>query len=282
MHSALAQKLTRLYGDRIADITVQITLYQLRQGLIKKYPTLGTEYFNSAVRQAFPNEANDIIALMEKLDRYHEWLSTQQTQLSRLSSLERYGTIWNKRHEIFAEDADLLWAEERHEIERKQQQVQLILSQVDANSRISLEEKLYQLNIQLDELLSESTVQYGNREDLITQVYFSLDSVQQTLSQLPPDQRQQQIDNLRRQSGYNETKINELRHLDQKRNLRWQRGLAYMRKREKLIDHLNGEALAKGLNDLRVEFFGYEAKTIEQEELSGFFRYLRPRMYGRN
>lgn len=282
VRSALTQKLISLFGQQIADITTQTKLYRFRQDLIQKYPVLGVEYFNGAARQAFPTEADGIIALMEKLDRYHEWLTEQQTFLSRLSSLERYGIIWKKRREIFADDAELLWAEERNDMERKQQQVQQVISQVDTDSRISLEEKLYQLNTQLDELLSESTVQYGNRKDLITQVYFSLDSVQQALGQLPPDQRQQQIDKLRRQSGYDESRISELRDLDQKRNLRWQRGLAYMKKREKLIDTLNGEALARALNDVRVEFFGYEARTIEQEELSGFFRYLRPRVYGRN
>jgi len=44
-----------------------------------------------------------------------------------------------------------------------------------------------------------------------------------------------------------------------------------------------GDELVKELDKIRDKFFAHEASTIkkEEEELA-FFRYMRPRVYGRN
>ena len=278
----LVQTLIDRFAAQINDVTVQVQLYQIRRDLIQQLPATGLDIFNTAINQAFPDYADAILALMDKLDHYYDWITQQQPALLRLSELERYGTIWDKRKDIFGDDAELIWAQERHDMEQKQQGVQHILADLEADKTISLEEKLYQLKTRVNELLDQNVVQYANADGLITQVFFSLDSVQQTLQQMPAEQRQQQIDDIRRQMGYSDDQVAHLHDQDQQRNQRWDRGLTYMEQRQQLADALNGNELTTALNELRQQTFGFEAKTIELEEQHGFFRYRRPRIYGRN
>jgi len=55
-----------------------------------------------------------------------------------------------------------------------------------------------------------------------------------------------------------------------------------MRERSRLEATFAGEPLDAELAHLRETTFGPEAPTIEREEADGFFRYERPRVYGRN
>lgn len=71
--------------------------------------------------------------------------------------------------------------------------------------------------------------------------------------------------------------------LDAKRNERWKTGLEYMAEREKVVVEYEGEQQKEKLTALREKYYKHEAKTIElEEEKDGFFRFNRPRYYGRN
>jgi hypothetical protein len=82
--------------------------------------------------------------------------------------------------------------------------------------------------------------------------------------------------------GFDEAEIERMAELDARRDERWTVGLAYMDERRRLESTFEGEALEEELHRLRERTFGHAAKTIEREEASGFDRFERPRVYGRN
>ena len=279
---SLARELKAEFEAQIDDVSIQARLYRIRQDVIERFPATGLDDFNTAIRRAFPDHAEAILALMTKLDRYNDWLDRETAALMDLAPLERHGTVWAKRRDLFGDDADLIWADEHNDLARKQEQVQTILAELNQAEHSTLDETLYQLNTRLKTTLGEDLIQYGDANSVITKVFFGLDPVQDTLKALPPEQRQKEIDDIRRQMGYSEEQVAKLRERDQERNKRWDNGHAYMAERETVISTLSGEERRQALADLRERYFGVEAKTIRLEEENGFFRYERPRVYGRN
>jgi len=55
-----------------------------------------------------------------------------------------------------------------------------------------------------------------------------------------------------------------------------------MKAREQIINKNTGEDQAQSLNKLRQHYFGAEAETIAREEQSQFYRFVRPRVFGKN
>lgn len=279
---ALAREMKDAFGSRIDDVAIQARLYNIRQDVMDRFPVNGLNDFNAAVRLAFAAHADGILTLMDRLDRYNDWLDRETAALMDLPVLERHGTLWAKRRELFGNDAEAIWADERLERERKQDEVQTILTDMNETDYGTLNETLHQLRTRLNTTLGEDVSQYGEANSVITQVFFGLDTVQAKLEQLPAEQRQDEIDAIRRQMGYSEEQIERLRDRDQTRNQRWDNGLAYMAERDAVTDQLEGEALQNAIHDLQERYFGAEAPTIRLEEENDFFRYERPRVYGRN
>jgi len=73
-----------------------------------------------------------------------------------------------------------------------------------------------------------------------------------------------------------------MEQIDERRDARWQNGLAYMDERARVSATFEGNALDDELHALRERYLAGEAPTIEAEERGGFFRFARPRIYGRN
>ncbi|HON60229.1 MAG TPA: hypothetical protein PK314_00020, partial [Deltaproteobacteria bacterium] len=63
---------------------------------------------------------------------------------------------------------------------------------------------------------------------------------------------------------------------------RWDIGLEYMEERGRIVREFQGHEQEERLKALRERYFLDEAGTIELEEKDGFFRFERPRIYGRN
>jgi hypothetical protein len=55
-----------------------------------------------------------------------------------------------------------------------------------------------------------------------------------------------------------------------------------MQEREDAVKEFKGPEREERLKALREQYFQDEAKTIELEEKDNFFRFNRPRIYGRN
>ena len=70
---------------------------------------------------------------------------------------------------------------------------------------------------------------------------------------------------------------------DADNNQRWDVGLKYMAERKKVVEEFQGPEQQEKLKALREQYFKDEAQTIQlEEEKDGFFRFERPRFYGRN
>ena len=281
--TALARELKAEFGDRIDDITIRARFHDIRSDVIERFPERGERWFRRALRIAFPERADAILELIAKLARYNDWLLTENRTLMELSPIERSGMLWDKRREIFGDQADMLWAEERAAVSEQRQQVQATLERLGQADNISLEETLHQLRSELDETFDGAMRQLINDSGAVSGAFFTLESVQEKLASLPPEQRQARIDEMRRQLGFSEDAVERMRERDQARERRWSRGKAYMAEREEVMAQFQEESeRERALQELRREYFEHEAETIRKEEATGFYRYERPRVYGRN
>src|SRR5690606_25741343 len=69
---------------------------------------------------------------------------------------------------------------------------------------------------------------------VLAQAFFGLESVSRQLGELDPEARQQKINDIRREFGYDEEQVAALEERDRQRDARWQNGLAYMDERRAL------------------------------------------------
>lgn len=117
---------------------------------------------------------------------------------------------------------------------------------------------------------------------MLAEAFLRMEGVQRELAAQSPAARAEELARIRRALGFDEAQIARLQELDERREARWQNGLAYMEERERVTATFEGDALAEELAHLRARHFEEEAPTIEREEQGGFFRFERPRVYGRN
>lgn len=278
----LAIQLLENYGETIHEKRVQALLLELREKLVARYPSTAETLFVRAIQMAFPDYADQILQTVSRMAEYRRWLDDNRLALNDMTVLERNGTVWRKRIEFFGEDAELIWADEKTAWAQKQQDFQQAVDRLNGNDTNSLDETLFQLQSTLEETYGGEMRSAVIDGGTVAQVYFGLDSVQGKLKTMSPDARQAQIDSVRRQLGYSDPQVKRLAEQDQRRNERWDAGKAYMAERRELAERLEGEALSEALSKLREDYFQHEAKTIRLEEEKGFFRYERPRYYGRN
>lgn len=278
----LAVELLELYGEDIHDRAVQARLLEFRTRLMTDYPMVGRGLFEQAVMLAFPDYAGEVFGTLAKLVAYQEWLEDNYLVLSGMTYLEREGAKWNKRLALFGSDAERIWAEERQLWAKKQQTVRQTIEALDQASEYSLGETLFQLQTRLEETYGSGPEALALNNGMVAQVYFGLGSVQEKLKQMSVDDRQQEINRIRQQLGFSREQVQRLANRDQRREERWRRGLDYMAQRQNLVEQQPADQLEPALQLLRAEYFGHEAETIAREEQDGFFRYRRPRLYGRN
>jgi hypothetical protein len=117
---------------------------------------------------------------------------------------------------------------------------------------------------------------------MLAEVFLRMEGVQRELAALSPTARSGELAHVRRELGFDEESIARTEAIDDRREARWQNGRAYMQERARLSASFAGDPLQAELHALRDEYFGQEAPTIEAEERDGFFRFERPRIYGRN
>ncbi len=280
--SQIIERLKAEYQNRIIDLSVQASLIEVKQRILNQFPENGSSLFNRIMLIAFPAHANSIFRLMEGLEKYQDWLTDQYLYLEGLSPLARNGALWKKRIEIFGNDAQLIWQDEKNTLAQSKLRMQEVLHQLDRSFDMSMDEKLFQLRSAIQDNLSDSVRDAAIDEGVISRAFFNLTSVQQDLASLPAEERQIAIDTIRRQLGYSEEQIETLAIRDQKRAARWQNGMAYMEAREQLVKQLEGDQLQEALRGLRKKFFKHEALTIQKEEEMDFWRFKRPRKFGNN
>lgn len=280
--SDLIAKLQITHHGDIHLLHIQASLIKVKAFVLQRYPSDGERKFIEVITAAFPEYATSILALLDKLDIFNDWLIENQTSLLALEHQIQQGTIWEKRRELFGSDAEKIWAHELSGMADQKTAMQQVIQTLDQAHEISMEEKLFQLQTAIDEQLAGTVQAEAMSGGLISKVFFTLNSVQQELAAMVPEARQEKINDIRAQLGLNEEQIERLQKKDQERELRWENGLAYMAEREQLMVSADEYTRDAELEALRQRYFGPQAVTIQREEESNFWRYQRKRIYGVN
>ena len=276
----LAQRLKKDYGKNIALLPVQAKLYMERLNVLSEYPEEGLALFNQAIALAFPDFQQAILSLLELIETYRQWLVDNDEELASLSEEEYDQLVNEKRQEIFGDQLDGLLYDP--DLSADQIAAKKHIQSLDKAYDMDYDERLYQLNTSMYEAF-DNTVQFAQLTPVsIADTFFNLRSVQRDLAAMEPSERQERINDTRARLGFTPEELEYFEKRDQKRNARWENGKAYMKARAELIETSSEETLDAALDALREKFFKHEKDTFAKEEASGFFRYTRPRVYGRN
>jgi len=278
----LATQFIRTYGNSIEQLATQAKLYSELEHLLKRYPQQGYSLFEEAVGLAFPALRDAILSLISRLSLYHRWVEDNYRSLQDMTPLDREASLWQKRTELFGEDARQIWVSEETLVAQKQRIVKEEIQRLDQAFEITPEETAFQIKTLINETYGGEMAEQVIGPDVMATTLFSLESVQHNLQALPQEEQQARINDLRKQMGFPDEAIEKLAKRDQKRAEDWQKGYDYMEARRELSRRYTDERLEQKLDALRQEHFGRTAETIEKEESSGFFRYERPRRLGLN
>lgn len=281
----IIRNLKNQYSTQIHHIHIQAKLITIREPLMNQLDAPIQENMKAVLATAFPSYENSILNVWSRMDEYQKWLTTENRTLMESNALSRSGMLWQKRNELFPIAASDIWNEEQDNYETAQLNFHSTIDQLDKSHDVPMNERIQRLQTSFQQADNAFTrtlgQQSGIHKNTIASVLFGLSSVQDELKILDPEHRQLEIDAVRRELGYDEESIIKMSTTDSKREQRWSNGYAYMESRERLIAN-NDQPSASQLNVLRNQFFGHSAKTIEREETDGFYRFQRPRYYGRN
>ncbi len=279
----MVETLTLLYGAHIDDASVQVQLLQFRNQIYARYPDDGEKRFREILRRAFPDRYGEILDTLAAADDYQDWLDENAEALAELPPLGQQDALLEKQRDLFGPEAAADLAQATLDRQLRDHSMTQTMAELEESTDTTLDQKL---DVYIDALHEN----YGDgpdawsleNPDLIAQALFGLDSVSRELGSLSPEERQRKINEIREEFGLTDEQIAAREATDARRNARWENGLAYMQERNQLVAGSSGADLDSELASLRERYFAHEAPTIAAEEADGFFRYERPRYYGRN
>jgi hypothetical protein len=278
----MINKLREMHGHNVQDVSVQLSFQDFKVFILETYPDNGAALFESIILQAFPLYGNRILELIANMHIYNEWMAENQLFLSELYTGAREEKIWSKRTELFGELSFLIFSDQKDKEQQRQVTVMKTVDRLDQATDMSMDERLFLLTSIIQENYSGAKESLLVDKGLMSDMYFNLSSVQQDLKELSEIDRQEQINHSREQLGFSKKDMDFLAKKDAKNETRWKNGYSYMQQRDSLSDSLSGDELTSELVKLRHKMFKHEATTIAKEEEQGFYRYERPRLYGKN
>ncbi len=279
----LVKELKVTYSKTIGEKNTQIKLLKVKNFILTLYPKDGEQLFYNILKMTFPKFADEIMTTLAQFEKYKLWLQDNEFELTKMADLEKQGKLWQKRKEVFGEDAMDIWSEEVLGFDERRQDMHDTLSFLDNSQDTTINDKLEIYKNTLSETFEDSPEAYVLKTtDMLAKVFLGLDAVQQELKEMEPDQRQLEINHIRSEMGFSQDQIQNMEEMDKRKEQRWSNGLLYMEAREKINYEYEGQEREKQLNTLRKNYFKHEANTIALEEQDGFFRYERKRVYGRN
>lgn len=279
----LVKELIKYYGATISEKSTQASLYDIRKNFVGSRPD-GREFFYNILKRAFPDLADEIQITLDNLDLYHQWLMENDAVLAQMNIEERMAVLWKKRIELFGEDAKEIWIDEVMATDSRKAKMLDTLDFINEAQDMTINERIQLFNDSLEETYKGTPEQYFlDQKPILSKIFFSIDSVQDELKQMTPEERQMTINNIRRDLGFTEKMIRDMEEIDAENNHRWDVGLTYMEERNRIVEQYQGEQQKEKIEALREKYFGEEATTIKaEEENDDFFRFERPRYYGRN
>jgi hypothetical protein len=283
LEQRLVLMLRHLYGDRISKTAVQILMAQIRTQVQTLFPLDWQTRFPRILEAAFPGYSARILATLANVDAFDRWMSENDAMLAGLTPEEREKALLAKKQALFGAEAVEEFEAERRASEKSEAAMHDTVRSLEESDDTTLDQKL---DVYVDALKENfgdgpNAIALENSSAL-AMAFFGLESVSRQLGALDPGARQEKINDIRRDLGYDEEQIAALEADDRANEARWQAGYSYMRERRSLETRSTGAELEQQLASLRERYFGEESRTIELEEKDGFFRFERPRLYGRN
>ena len=278
----IAEKLKEQYSQHIQRLSVQASLFVLRESVMKTYDEHGLGYFNEAIALAFPEHAASILTIMDGIVLYKAWFDENSDALDALAEYERNESVWQKRYEIFGRDADLIWGDAKPMLSESERETLKQIEALDQAFEMEFDTRLEQLHSNLVSAHGSGLTMFSLTPGVVATTFLSFESVQKDLALMDNNERQLKINGVRETLGFSKEQIEKLAIEDQKRQTRWDNGYAYMEARQILLASADDAAVEQGLDELRSKYFKGKAQTFKKEEASGFYRYERPRVYGRN
>lgn len=276
---ALAQQMRNQYGHLLGNPHWRMKLIgDLVSWFKQQYPIDWQQRLQAFLRAEFPDMAEDLLAKLDAYLEFTDWMANIKTTLKFGSMAERKAAVWDKRVELFGDDAYQIWAQAW-----KQDQFQARL--VDINqSTAGFKGKMDQYLTAATDIYGESVLDPAQSNTTLTLTTFlELEGVQADLHKLPEAERYAQLREFRTALGMDEAALQRWDDLDQERAQVWSQAEIYESERQKLVKEYEGELLQGQLNQLRTDLFGpVEAGYIQKEEQSGFYRFQQPQKLGLN
>jgi hypothetical protein len=277
---ALTSFLRERYGAKLKEPYIQVKmLEELMRYFQKRYPDRWEQELLAYLKKSFPEMYDTLAAMLRNRIDYEKWVKDNHSYLRGLNNQERRAAIWDARNRLFGkENAERIWASEL-----RNQAVADTLAALDTKTDATVTEKLSTYKQRLNEIYGEQTEVYLSRHRQETMDRFlDLSSIQEALTAMTAEERKQNLRTIRKEIGLDDEALKRWDELDQLRDSRWETGARYMAEREALAKQFSGEELEAKLQEVRARYFGAEAGVIAQEEAGGFFRFERPRKWGRN
>jgi len=227
MVEELADRMKEQFADNIHLIVIQVGLKSLRDDLNRTYPVEGDELFVRILTKAFPEWVSDILKAIGLMDEYDAWLQSMLLNLNDMNQLEQKGVLWEKRRELFGDAATQIWQEEISAEQERQMTMRRSMEILDQSYDTQMQERLYLLQSTFEESYADKIQNMViDPKGVLSQVFFGFDAVQRDLSALPPEERQAQINDIRKLMGFASEQIKEQAEADQQRDKRWLNGYA--------------------------------------------------------
>ncbi|HYB98750.1 MAG TPA: hypothetical protein VEC57_06395 [Candidatus Limnocylindrales bacterium] len=264
------------FGSGIQHSHTQIkAIEKLIALLAELYPEDWQMRLRGVLEQLFPELAAQMYAKYESLMDYNKWLAGKRHELMGMSPQERREALWDMRRELFGEDADVIW-----EAARKGEQITDALQTISESTDTSVDEKLDTFLGAIDSAYGDQSHEFiARRQTELMNHFLSVDAVQDDLHALSPEERRQELRDLRARMGLDDAALERWDRLDEMRDSAWETGQRYMEERAELLRR-GGEQTA-ALAQLRQRMFGAEAEILASEEAAGFFRFDHRRRFGR-
>lgn len=271
-------RLRERFGPRMGNAHSQIKLIEQVLAYLKaRYPDADPAVLAAFLRALFPEMADALIAKALGLLGYNDWLRAQRETLAGLSAGERRAALWRARREAFGADAELIWA-----TELRNGRIHEALDAIGDAPQLTTAEKLDRYLAAVQEAYGEGAPQFiASRQTELMNRFLDVGTVQADLAAMAPMERAAALRQVRSALGLDEDALTRWDELDRQRDQTWDRGLAYMDERARLLQGAAGPARDAALARLQEQYFGDEAEIIRNEEAAGFYRYGGPRRIGR-
>lgn len=252
------------------------TLDDLRVIFQQRFGENWLEEMNEFLRIAFPELADQLIERMSAYLDYERW-TEELTQMTFSSVEARQDAMWDKRYELFGEDAELIWISE-HQDRLTNTGLKALEYRGDFQEQRLQYKALLQEVYGDDDAKSQSPTQMSRSHN-----FLSLEGVQDNLHAMSSHGQIEALRELRQDLGLDEAALHRLATLDAQRAATWEKGMRYEAQRKSVSESVSQEQQNQLLEQLRVELFGEtEAEFIRSEEAAGFYRFQSRQKIGIN